>query len=629
MVPGGARPQWPDDPEYGQGHAGDNGVQGNGYRYDNRRGDPEAAQPQGAQYEPQYGYGRDQYGQYGGPPYDAAQGAGGAQGYGPPQPYGQAQPNGGQANNGAQPNGGQDYNGAQPNGGQDYNGYGQQGYDQQGYGQQGYGQPGNGQPGNNAPQGYNAQPNGAQDYRGDGGGQGWGYEDQQTRTYAQQGVEDQRGYADTRRYEAQGQQYADQRYQGQGSSGLGGPGGLGGPSRRPGERPGPDQGQRPPGRKVRLRRTRRFFRRRSVRIVSAILAVFLVLVMFSAGQAAIKNNGQGLSANLAEWARDHYLGPVVTFGEWLSYNPPKTGGKPSISYAVPKGEQVTATKGKGGKGFKADIPATLKPLASGAALPGEGQWRVVEKVKGEPAILTTLLRDGGQYTSYSNGIASIDQRLVKFSLRPGTEDPGAGNWGVSNYIPAGSRKGLLATFNGGFKLDSAQGGFYLNGIYHGSLVNGAASVVYYKNGKIKVGKWGRDFTLNSSIVGVRQNLKLLVDHGQLSPDANFAVNSSFGATLGGGAWVWRSGLGITKDGLIVYVYGQALDAKDLALLLQRAGAVEGMQMDINPAWMKFDYYQADGKPSDPTPVPLLSTQQPSPYTYYTPSTRDFTAVYAR
>jgi hypothetical protein len=54
-----------------------------------------------------------------------------------------------------------------------------------------------------------------------------------------------------------------------------------------------------------------------------------------------------------------------------------------------------------------------------------------------------------------------------------------------------------------------------------------------------------------------------------------------------------------------------------------------MQMDINPAWMKFDYYQAGSHPADPTPVPLLPIQQPSPYSYYTPSTRDFTAVYAR
>jgi Phosphodiester glycosidase len=386
-------------------------------------------------------------------------------------------------------------------------------------------------------------------------------------------------------------------------------------------------------RKVRFRRTRRFFRRRSVRVVSAVLAVCLVWVMFSVGQAAVKNNGQGASANIAEWARDHYLGPVVTFGEWLSYNPPPKGGKPSFSLAVPSGEAVspaspvTPSKGAPKLAFVPDIPATLESLAP-APIAGEGQWRVVERVKGEPAMLTTFLRDA-TYTSEVNGIASIDQRLVKFSLRPGSEDPGPANWGVPDYIPAGERDGLLATFNGGFKLDSAGGGFYLNGIYHGSLEKGTASIVYYKNGTIKIGEWGRDFTLNPSVEGVRQNLKLLVDHGKVAADAASDVTSNWGATLGGGYYVWRSGIGITKDGRVVYVYGPALDAQDLGKLLQRAGAVEGMQMDINPAWMKFDYYQAKHSPADPAPVPLLPTQQPSPYSYYTPSTRDFTAVYAR
>jgi hypothetical protein len=119
---------------------------------------------------------------------------------------------------------------------------------------------------------------------------------------------------------------------------------------------------------------------------------------------------------------------------------------------------------------------------------------------------------------------------------------------VPAYIPAGQRKGLLATFNGGFKLNSAGGGFYLNGIYHGTLVKGAASVVYYKNGTIKIGEWGRDFSMNSSIAGVRQNLKLLVDHGRVSTSANSDVMAHWGATLGGGYYVWRSGIGITRDG---------------------------------------------------------------------------------
>jgi hypothetical protein len=490
-----------------------------------------------------------------------------------------------------------------------------QGYDRHGTNGQGYGAQWSGGPG----QGYADQ--GTRQYE--------GYADQPTREYG--GYDDQpvwqEGYRDPR--VGQGQGYEGPRYDGPGQGQR-----QGDQRRSLRRRDGrPDEGDAP-GKRKHFRRLRRFSRRRSVRVIAAILGVFLILVTFSAGQAAFKNNGQGFTANLAEWARDHYLGPVVTFGEWLSYQPPKVGGKPSFSYAVPKNEQVTNTRGKH-KGFVPDVPPTVKTLAAGAPLPGEGQWRVVEKVKGEPAILVTFLRDGGQYTSYSNGIASIDQRLVKFSLRPGTEDPGSapgngGSWGVSDYIAPGQRNGVLATFNGGFKLDSAGGGFYLNGMYHGSLVNGAASIVYYKNGTMKIGEWGRDFTMNSGIEGVRQNLELLVDHGKLSPDANSAVKTgNWGATLGGGYWVWRSGIGITKDGRIIFVYGQALDAQDLGELLVRAGAVEGMQMDINPEWMKFDYYQANGHPSDPTPVPLLPNQQANPYSYYTPSTRDFTAVYAR
>jgi hypothetical protein len=489
------------------------------------------------------------------------------------------------------------------------NSYGPSGYNSNRHGAPGqdqqqhqYGSPGRGGPADNGQQPYprNGDPrgnNGHNEYSGD-----------------PHGYHDGRVPGNMRRYEDP--RRSSQRY------------------RLPGQGPGgpalldqsPQEGR--PARKVRFRRTRRFFRRRSVRIVSALVALFLIFVMFSAGQASFKNNGQGFTANLAEWARDHYLGPVVTFGEWLSYNPPPKGGKPSFSLAVPSGEAVNSSKpAKAKTAFVPDIPATLKSLA-GSPIAGEGQWRVVEKVNGEPAILTTFLRDA-TYTSQVNGIASIDQRLVKFSLRPGTEDPGPANWGVPNYIPAGQRADLLATFNGGFKLNSAGGGFYLNGIYHGALQSGAASVVYYKNGTVKIGEWGRDFSMNSSIAGIRQNLKLLVDHGQVSSSANSGVMTNWGATLGGGYYVWRSGIGITKDGRIVYVYGSALNAQDLGQLLQRAGAVEGMQMDINPAWMKFDYYQAKGNPGDPTPVPLLPTQQPSPYSYYTPSTRDFTAVYAR
>ena len=113
---------------------------------------------------------------------------------------------------------------------------------------------------------------------------------------------------------------------------------------------------------------------------------------------------------------------------------------------------------------------------------------MLETVKGEPAIFGTFLRPDAVHTSYVAGIVSMDQRLVSFALRPGAEDPGPGNGRA--VVSRRARAGLLATFNGGFKLDAAGGGFYLNGATRDGLVNGAASVVYYRNGTIKIGAWG-------------------------------------------------------------------------------------------------------------------------------------------
>ena len=334
---------------------------------------------------------------------------------------------------------------------------------------------------------------------------------------------------------------------------------------------------------------------------------------------------------MAEWARDHYLGPVVTFGEWLSYSPPKVGGTPGFSLAAPASSLATAkarTTRSRAHGFQPIIPARLSSPA-GAPLPGEGTWRVLERVNGQPAMFGTYLRPDRVHTSYVAGIVSLDQRLVRFQLRPGAEDPGPGNWKAEPYVPAGTRTGLLATFNGGFKLNTAGGGFYLNGTTRGTLTSGAASVVYYRDGTIKIGAWGSELRMTPDVTGVRQNLRLIVDHGRVPSSVNQDVIGSWGATLGGGYYVWRSGLGVTRDGRVIFVYGPALDVRTLAGLLQRAGAVEALQLDINPFWMSFEYYQAHGHPSDPRPVNLLPTQQQSAYRYYSVYSRDFTVVYAR
>jgi Phosphodiester glycosidase len=363
--------------------------------------------------------------------------------------------------------------------------------------------------------------------------------------------------------------------------------------------------------------------------VLVVLAVFLISVSWSVGNALTAPGGGTFSERLAEWARDHYLGPLVTFGEWLTYQPPKVGGKPPFALTGPGVVAGRAARDPASHdaGLSFSPPPPLKSPA-GENLPGEGQWRTLGMVGGQPAIYGTYLRASSVYTSYVAGIALLNQNLLRFELRPGAEDPGPGNWRAPPDIPAGARDGLMATFNGGFKIAQSGGGFYLNGASSGQLADGIASVVYYRDGHIAVGVWGETVRMTPEVVGVRQNLHLIVADGKIPGSVDSNVETSWGATLGGGYYVWRSGIGLTASGQVVFAYGPALNVRELAELLQRAGAVTAMQLDINPEWMSFMYY-IPRHPADPTPVALLPGQMQPADRYYSVSGRDFTAVYAR
>ncbi|HEY7143749.1 MAG TPA: phosphodiester glycosidase family protein [Streptosporangiaceae bacterium] len=394
-----------------------------------------------------------------------------------------------------------------------------------------------------------------------------------------------------------------------------------------------------PARRPRLRRLRRLSRLRSVRIAAALLAAFACVVGWSVGNALTAPGGGTVAERLAEWARDHYLGPVVTFGEWLAYQPPKVGGQPSFALTGPSAGPALLTPArprhrqhgkKPGSAAAAYGPPARLSSPAGRPLHGEGKWRVLATVRGLPAIYGTYLRPDKIHTSYVAGIVSMNQQLVRFELHPGSEDPGPGNWHSAAVIAPGSRRGLVATFNGGFKISTSDGGFYLNGDRRGTLTPGVASLVYYKNGNLGIGDWDRGgLRMSGHVAGVRQNLHLIVSGGKVPAAVDNNVEASWGATLGGAYYVWRSGIGITAGGRIIFVYGPALDVRTLAALLKRAGAVSAMQLDINPDWMSYMYYLPKHHPGNPAPVNLLPDQVQPPGRYYTFANRDFTAVYSR
>jgi len=148
------------------------------------------------------------------------------------------------------------------------------------------------------------------------------------------------------------------------------------------------------------------------------------------------------------------------------------------------------------------------------------------------------------------------------------------------------------------------------------------------DGKPELGAWGRDVSMGPDVAWARQNLVLIVDGG--APVAGLESNNAeWGATLGNRVLVWRSGVGITADGALVYAAGNGLSAASLADVLVRAGAVRAMELDINSAWVDFFSYTPPTLVQPLGVTKLLPDMHPSTSNYLTASSRDFVAVFRR
>lgn len=361
--------------------------------------------------------------------------------------------------------------------------------------------------------------------------------------------------------------------------------------------------------------------------VAAALVIFLVLTLWSIGTALLRPGTDSVQARLAEWGRDHGMSTIVTWAENQQYqhNQPKVGGSLSAADRAQLHAGAPPTSGT-------DLPTAIPPIVS-PVLPGEGAWRVLAQTGSQPVVMRALLRPDRAHTSYLAYVAWIDTSRVRFVLHPGSVEPGLGGLRQPDTIPARQRSGLMATFNGGFRLKDAlmgpYGGYYADGHRVGRLVNGMAAEIFRSDGSMTVGMWGRDGSLSDhAITAVRQNLRLLVDNGQVQADAKDGSGQTWGYTIKNAYYVWRSGVGVTSTGDIVYAMGPTLSVQTLAQILRRAGAVRAMELDINPDWVSFMSYTAGGNPATPAPTKLMNFSRPADR-YYKPSSRDFVAVYAR
>ena len=191
--------------------------------------------------------------------------------------------------------------------------------------------------------------------------------------------------------------------------------------------------------------------------------------------------------------------------------------------------------------------------------------------------------------------------------------------------PNEGRAGVVAVFNGAFKQAAGAGGSIADGMTLVPMLRGRMTIAIDAAGTWAMGQWGspnfppRGF----SVVSARQNLGALVWNGRVTAAALSPNWRQWGDPLHEVPTVARSGLGVDANGNLLYVATmQPTLAGPLARALVAAGAVTGMELDINPFWPILGAPFTPLHQPGPMPVQLPMSEH-SPTIYATGWTRDF------
>ena len=429
--------------------------------------------------------------------------------------------------------------------------------------------------------------------------------------------------------------------------------------------------------------TRRLF----LRVIGGLAAVFLLVVAFSIAQYVRAHPRDPLQQNIASWARENKLGPVVDQLEaWLHNDPPAVAPADSLALAiipdtaaqtsttlattpnqsststsapekikplqirptaatsscpldntvatvvtstttsttttstttVPVSETSTTTTSTTIPSKPEDLSSQLLP-----ALPGEGKWQAVMRVRTKPIVYATSIRPLWCFGSVVATMATFDPTRVRTAMFNGTEMPGGKGWKNGSKIRGTALRSLIASFNGGFRFEHEPGGYVTEGKTVRKLRKGYATLAISKDGISTVGIWGETITDDGSWATLRQNLPPLVHNGK-SVYANYP-KVDWGNDFGNKVYNFRSAICLRTDGLMMFVAVGKVNIGMLADTLLVLGCKTGMELDINGQWPYFAVYSDFGKATRWGEI--IDNRMGDPNRHLNGSTKDFFALF--
>jgi Phosphodiester glycosidase len=363
--------------------------------------------------------------------------------------------------------------------------------------------------------------------------------------------------------------------------------------------------------------------RRLRRIVLLATAICLVPAAISyVGNLSEPHNVRFGVASV-EWMRQNGGNAVVSqIEDWYyTLTAPSKGGPPLRS--LPR-VGIAATKSDPKPVAQPYRPPNVKPPIH-PALAGEGVWRPAGAHAGpRPPVLLTTFRSDPEYPQFVAGVAWIDSKRTRLAYVPGLAEPPEIEHRGPAEVPPSRRRRLVATFNGGFPLETSNAGLVVRGRTIAPMVDGIATLVEYRDGRIDIVRWAHGAEPSHHVWLAKQNLPPIVYEGRLNP--NLSDGPEWGATVNNAVRVWRSGIGVDRHGNLIYAVANYQTVGSLAEILRRAGAVRALELDINEDWVSFIVYRHPGAGE---PAQLLPEIYRPPDRYLTPDERDFFAVYAK
>jgi hypothetical protein len=373
---------------------------------------------------------------------------------------------------------------------------------------------------------------------------------------------------------------------------------------------------------------RRVRRRRRLALAVAFL-VILSPAIYSYTTTMLQPSSLPLWPRTVEWIRANHGNWLVDTVEhyYYSWKAPDPGG-PQLTRLPAVGLQAARSVTRRRTHAKQHDPPTWPPRIQPVfahPLPGEGVWhRTGPLVDGGPPVLVTTFRTEVDYPRIVAYVAWLDHTRTSAAWYPGRYEPPSAPVRGPMMVPNDQRWRLLATFNGGFIHVDGNNGSAVDGRTYEPLTQGLATMIAYRDGRVDVASWNGPATAGPDIAFARQSLPLIVDNGRLNPLLD--NSNKWGYTLGNAVRVWRTGAGVDRRGNLIYAAADAQTVITLARILQRAGAVRAMQLDINPEWPTLNTY---GHHGGLDPVMVVPNYQQSATRYLVPDDRDFFAIFRR